>query len=373
MCGIGGQIVFGDRSVDPAALVAAARALLHRGPDGGGFLGWSGSGAAMLGREGDVARGARVGFLHRRLSIIDLSPAGWQPMSSADGRFHLVFNGEIYNYRELRSELEALGHRFRSASDSEVLLAAYQQWETQALTRFVGMFAFAVLDTTRRSVVLARDFFGIKPLYYCHRDDGFAFASEIKALLALTRSRPRINAQRLYDYLRFGITDHTPETLFADIKQLPAAHYLHVALDDRGAPTPVRYWNPAAVSPIEISFEEAARRLRDLFLTSVRLHLRSDVPIGAALSGGIDSSSIVCAMRRIDPDHLDVHAVSYFAEDEAISEARWIEMAGRAAGASIHRVVASSESLTHDLERLIDVQEEPFGSTSIYAQRGVDG
>jgi asparagine synthase (glutamine-hydrolysing) len=289
-------------------------------------------------------------------------------MSSDDGRFQLVFNGEIYNYRELRAELETLGHRFRSAGDTEVLLAAYQQWETAALTRFTGMFAFAVLDTERRILLLARDCFGIKPLYYSKDAGSFAFASEIKALLALTSASPKINAPRLYDYLRFGVTDHTPQTLFEGVLQVPPAHFLRVRLDDPSATELVRFWSMPVTEPIDLSFEEAASTLRDMFLKSISLHMRSDVPIGAALSGGIDSSSIVCSMRAACGEPLEIHAVSYFAEDADINEEKWVTMAAAAARARVQSVLASADSLADDLDRLIDVQEEPFGSTSIYPQ-----
>ncbi len=289
-------------------------------------------------------------------------------MISADGRFQLVFNGEIYNYRELRSELEALGHRFRSSGDTEVLLAAYQQWETATLARLTGMFALAILDTERRFLLLARDCFGIKPLYYSAFAGGFAFASEIKALLALTSVSPKIHTARLYDYLRFGVTDHTPQTLFDGVLQVPPAHYLRVSLEDLSATEIVRFWSVPVTKPIDLSFEEASSTLRDMFLRSIGLHMRSDVPIGAALSGGIDSSSIVCSMRAASGKPLDIHAVSYFAEDDDINEEKWVTMAADAAQARVHSVLASADSLAEDLDRLIDIQEEPFGSTSIYPQ-----
>jgi len=309
-------------------------------------------------------------LVHRRLSILDLTSAGWQPMGTGDGRYYIVFNGEIYNYVELRHELKSLGHRFHSRSDTEVLLAAYAQWGRRALNRLVGMFAFAILDIETRKLFLARDFFGIKPLYYTYWRDGFAFASEIKVLLELPGVNRDINPQRLYDYLRFGITDHGGETMIGDIKQLSAAHCMEVPLDTLEAARPTRYWQVDLHQRAKLSFDEAAHRLQELFLKSVRLHLRSDVPVGAALSGGIDSSSIVMAMRHLEPD-IDIHAFSYVADDSAISEERWADLVGQTAKITVHKVRSNPDELIADLDALIDLQGEAFGSTSIYAQRRV--
>jgi asparagine synthase (glutamine-hydrolysing) len=293
-------------------------------------------------------------------------------MSSPGDRYHIVFNGEIYNYLELRAELEAQGHIFFSNSDTEVLLTAYNQWGVDCLNRLVGMFAFAILDTQERKLLLARDFFGIKPLYYTLWQGGLAFASEIKPLLELPGVSRRVNPQRLYDYLRFGITDHGGETLFANINQLPSAHYLEVNLDTPKRVEPVRYWQVDLSERIELSFEEAANQLRELFLESVNLHLRSDVPIGTALSGGIDSSAIVMAMRYLQPN-LELHTFSYVASDPALSEERYIDIVGKSAAAVMHKVQPEPNELVADFEYLIQAQGEPFGSTSIYAQHRVFG
>lgn len=368
MCGIVGTIAARGEVVRPDRLAAAARALDHRGPDDRGYLGWTGSGPAKVGVEADVATGAIVGLAHRRLAILDLSAAGRQPMSSPDGTLHLVFNGEIYNYRELRAELERLGHRFVSQTDSEVLLAAHREWGVSALPRLVGMFAFAVLDLVRRTLFLARDCFGVKPLYYAQLERGFAFASEIKALIGIGDLRARVDPQRLYHYLRFGLTDHDGQTMLSGIQQLPAAHYLEVPIDGPWGPSPIRFWDVPVDRTIDVSFDEAAERLREIFLDSVRLHLRSDVPVGAALSGGIDSSSIVLAVRQLMGSHLDLHAVSYAAGEPEIDERPWTEIAAAAAKATIHWTSPEPGDLVADLERLIAAQGEPFGSTSIYAQ-----
>jgi asparagine synthase (glutamine-hydrolysing) len=366
MCGIAGVVgKSGGLSRDVAK--GLAREVRHRGPDDQGFLVWGDGKGPRLSKEPLDALDGQVVFAHQRLSIIDLSAAGWQPMGTSGGRYFIVFNGEIYNYVELRQELEKLGWAFRSQSDTEVLLHAYAQWGSNALNRLVGMFAFAVLDTVERSLFLARDFFGIKPLFYAHHDGTFVFASEIKALLKLPSFPREVNPGRVYEYLRFGGLDHGGETLFGQIRQLPAAHYLKVSLDRPIEVRLVNYWKVDLHERTSLCLEDAAEKLRSLFLDSVRLHLRSDVPVGACLSGGIDSSSIVAAIRHLEPD-VELHTFSYAADDPSVNEERWIDMAGHGTGAVVHKVRPTPEELVKDLDDLIAVQDEPFGSTSIYAQ-----
>lgn len=357
--------------MQPQWLRRMADVLRHRGPDDAGVLQWPANDKPIVGNvAADVL--ASVGIVHQRLSIIDLTRGGWQPMSTADGRFSLVFNGEIYNYVELREELERLDCIFASGSDSEVLLQGFATWGVDVLPRLVGMFAFAVLDTELRRLTLARDPFGIKPLYYATWSGGLAFASEIKALLEIPHVGRGVAAQPLYDYLRFGLVGHGEETMFAAVRQVPPAHSLMLDLNRPDRVHQRRYWalpdDSASMSESDIGFAEAADRLRDLFVDSVRLHLRSDVPLGAALSGGIDSSAIVAAMRAIGGGGTDIRTFSYVADDPRISEAQWVDVAATAATATSHRVTPSGAELVRDLDRLILAQDEPFGSTSIYAQ-----
>lgn len=366
MCGIGGLVLAPPGPIKPEWMRSFLEHLEHRGPDDSGWLSVH-RGKSCRGQEVRQDLFAELVLLHRRLSILDLSDAGRQPMGTADGRYWIVFNGEIYNHVELRQELEALGHRFCSRSDTEVLLAAFAQWGVQVFNKLVGMFAFAVLDVTARRLWLARDFFGIKPLYYACWQDGLAFASEITALVNLPGVERSVNARRLYDYLRSGVTDYGDETFFAHVKQLPAAHYMEVSFDHPMSARPVCYWRLDVHQKIELSFDQAAEALRALFMESVRLHLRSDVPVGAALSGGIDSSSIVAAMRLLDSD-LEIHAFSYVADDPTISEEHWVDLSASAAKARVHKVRPNPEELAADLDRLIGVQGEPFISTSMYAQ-----
>jgi asparagine synthase (glutamine-hydrolysing) len=366
VCGIGGLILFPPGSIKPEWARAFLKQLEHRGPDDAGWLTLQ-RGRLYQGREVQHDMEAEVLLIHRRLSILDLSEAGHQPMSTPDGRYWITFNGEIYNYVELREELRGLGHTFRSQSDTEVLLAAYQQWGRESLTRLVGMFAFAILDVQTRRLFLARDCFGIKPLYYALWQEGFAFASEMPPLLELPGVSRDVNPQRLYEYLRDGLAHHGSETIFAHVRQLPSAHYLDLALDDLRSASPARYWDIDMTQQAELSFEEAAKRLRDLFIDSVRMHLRSDVPVGAALSGGIDSSSIVSVMRMLEPK-LEIHAFSYVADDPSISEERWVDLLGKEMNLKVHKIRSRSDDLLADLNALIQIQGEPFRSTSMHAQ-----
>ena len=395
MCGIAGIITFDTRFPVLHGITSMTNILRHRGPDDEGYLlmnlrsldslvaGGKDTPKDVFGirlpyapkvkldRELAIKHPYHLALGHRRLSIIDLSPAGHQPMCNKNGTLWVVYNGEIYNYLELRAELERLGYTFHSNSDTEVLLTAYEHWGVAALNRFVGMFAFAILDIPKKKLFLARDFFGIKPLYYRLLPEGFAFASEIKALLELPGVSRRVNAQRLYDYLRLGVTDHGGETLFADIMQLPAAHYLEIPADGPHTPRPVRYWDisPGPKSPI--SYHEAASMVRDLFLDNVKLHLRSDVPIGSALSGGIDSSSIVMAMQRMPDQTTPLHTFSYMADPNDLSEERWVDLVGASSRISVHKVRLGQEQLIERLDSLVYTQDEPFLSTSICAQNSV--
>ncbi|HEX8173588.1 MAG TPA: asparagine synthase (glutamine-hydrolyzing) [Pyrinomonadaceae bacterium] len=382
MCGIFGIHYTNGQRVDSAALESGSRLLRHRGPDDEGYLladTRTGRTRACIGREtiseldepqisGNVDGSFNLALGFRRLSILDLSPAGHQPMSSADGDYWIIFNGEIYNYIELKAELERDGHSFRTGTDTEVALAAYQRWGVDCLQRFIGMWAFALWDGREKRLFLARDPFGIKPLYYVENGERFAFASEIKVLLDCFGVSREANPDRAYDYLRFGITDYGTQTAFAEIRQLPAAHFLLLSPGDKGAPARLeRYWQVELDRNIDLSFDEAAAKLRELFLESIGLHLRSDVAIGTALSGGIDSSAIVAAMRHLEPG-LEIHTFSYTADDPAVSEERWVDLVVADSGAVAHKVRPTSAELTADIDKLIGTQDEPFGSTSIYAQ-----
>ncbi|NNG16944.1 MAG: asparagine synthase (glutamine-hydrolyzing) [Gemmatimonadales bacterium] len=388
MCGIVGYVGRGESTDALGTVKRLLGRLAHRGPDDAGLLvdGPGTSGGFTLDREGrrtplpdagrdssngSAAAPATVVFGHRRLAIIDTSSAGHQPMLTADGRYAIILNGEIYNYLELRNELEALGHRFRSRSDTEVLLAAYAEWGAACLAKLIGMFAFAVLDRQRRRLFLARDPFGMKPFFYTERDGQFVLASEISALLELPGISRRIDPLRLYDYLDRGITDFGDATLFASIRSLPAAHYAEVPLDAPRLTDPVCYWEPDLENESALSRTEAAAQLRDLFMESVMLHLRSDVRVGTNLSGGLDSSAIVMAMREIGGPQLDIHTFSYIGGEGTISEEHWIDVVNEASGAIPNKVHLEPGEWVRDFDQLIELQDEPFGTIAIYAQNRV--
>lgn len=366
MCGIAG-IVGKPWGEALRAVPAAARALQHRGPDDGAFSVFENGESRVLTEWPQTAGMPESVFIHRRLSILDLQLSGRQPMRSVDGRYTIAFNGEIYNYIELREELESAGYRFRSTGDTEVLLAAFAQWGEGAFARLTGMFAFAILDTVKRTVTLARDHFGIKPLYYCVAGGALYFASEIPALMELAPARRGVDAAQLYRYLRFGITDDGTATLFSHIRQIGAASFAVVSLDDAARVDQRRYWQPSIETDAGVGFAEAASEVRRLFLESVNLHLRSDVPVGSALSGGIDSSAVVCAMRALNQD-LDLHTFSYIAAGSPLNEERWVDIVAAHTHARVHKVQPEPGELLDDLTLLTRAQGEPFRSTSIFAQ-----
>lgn len=388
MCGIGGLFSINHSGATVPVIERLARSMRHRGPDDEGYLlldPLSGRVEMLRGDDSQLPtsapsirhiRDARselysLALAHRRLSILDVSTAGHQPMSSPDGRYHLVYNGEVYNFVELRDELETQGWGFRSSSDTEVVLAALAAWGADALPRFIGMFALAWIDLERKRMLLARDPFGIKPLHYCQTNTQFAFASEPRALLHLPGVSRRIDAQAAYTYLRHNVTDHNELTFFADIKQLPPAHVLEIDLARHEVHAPSRYWQPDQITQWQDAYPVAIERLRSEFQQSVRLHLRSDVPVAVMLSGGIDSSAVTMAARGAMGEGASLDAFSYIAPEPKANESRWIDMVAGAASARVHRIEPDTSTLVEDIERVIRDQQAPFGSLSIFAQHSV--
>jgi asparagine synthase (glutamine-hydrolysing) len=277
-------------------------------------------------------------------------------MYSADTRYVVVFNGEIYNYRELRQELKSFGHDFRTDSDTEVLLAAWAQWGIEALSRFKGMFAFALLDQQTSTLTLARDAFGIKPFFYYQHGTEFAFASEISALLDLLGSPRPLNLQRAYDYLVYGTYDNGTDTFYEGVYHLAPGHWFQLNLQTGATSQPVRWWWPSIAERRDINFRDAVAQVREMFLDNVRLHLRSDVPLGAALSGGIDSSAVVCAMRYLEPD-MPIHTFSYVARGSSLDEERWADLINQHVGAIAHKVMPDNGQRQISLARLRELQQ----------------
>jgi asparagine synthase (glutamine-hydrolysing) len=353
MCGILGGVW---RGALPAAsqFDNALDALRFRGPNDSG-------------KEQFKCGPSHVVLGHTRLSIIDLSSAGHQPMISSDGRYALILNGEIYNYLELRADLKALGYTFSSNSDTEVLLTAWREWGIKCLSMLAGMFAFVVLDRAAQTLTCVRDAFGVKPFFYTQEDGAFLFASEIPAIKALKKQKLSVNWQRAYDYLVHGEYDNRAESFVQGLLHLQPGHLLEIDLTADKVSDPRKWWTPDITERIDLDFSQAAELVRARFLDSMRLHLRSDVAIGAALSGGVDSSAVVCAIRHIEPD-LPINTFSFIAEDSQVNEEKWIDIVNHHAGAMAHKVCITPDELVRDIDDLIRAQGEPFGSMSIYAQ-----
>jgi asparagine synthase (glutamine-hydrolysing) len=367
MCGIVGSIQTGEHEPFREQVRCAMDCMAHRGPDGKGFDEFVVSdktASHSLGKPGT----ATVLFGHRRLAIIDLSENARQPMSTPDGRFHLVFNGEIYNYREIGAELKNLGQTLRTHSDTEVLLLGWQRWGTNLLPRLMGMFSFAVLDRENATVLLARDPFGIKPLFYFQGRESVVFASEITPLLNFPGISRLANAQTVYEFLSGVFGEHSNRTFFQDVRQLPAAHYILIPCLSPETAVPVCYWEVKRKSAGRIAPEQSSSRFRELFEKSVELNMRSDVPVGVSLSGGTDSSSITATARFTQGPGYPLHTFSYVADDPQLSEQRWCEIVTRATSTTQHWVYIQPGELIRDFEQLVRVQEQPFGSPTIYAQ-----
>jgi asparagine synthase (glutamine-hydrolysing) len=350
MCGIAGQVL-GDRRQDArGAVEIMARVLARRGPDSSGLECWPG-----------VALG------HRRLAILDLSAAGHQPMVSEDGRVGVVFNGCIYNFRELRAELEQRGCKFKSECDTEVLLHGYREWGVDALAaRARGMFAFGVWDEDRETLTLARDRLGVKPVIYCEQGGGIAFASTVKALRAAGFGG-EIDPMAVLDIYEFGWVNET-RSIFQGIRKLPPAHILEWR-DGKAAER--RYWKlPEFGSGPRIGFEEAVAETERLILEAVKLRLISDVPVGALLSGGVDSALVCWAMRELNAN---ITAFTARAPHDPSDESADAAATAKALGIS-HEIVDMPDA-GPSLDELVDAYGEPFSCESalamLWVSRGV--
>jgi len=347
MCGICGVLHFDSaRPVDRRALERMTSALRHRGPDGEGFY-----------VDGPVGLG------HRRLSIIDLSAAGRQPMTTEDGRFWIAFNGEIYNYRELRAELIGRGHRFRSQTDTEVVLHLFEEQGPRALEALNGMFAFVIWDGRDRTLFAARDRFGIKPFYFAIEHDTFVFGSEIKSILQSGLVTPALNPAGLADYLTFQFALGT-KTLFRGIERLEPGHWLRVATD--GGVRVERYWDldfTVDVQPTEQDFRD---RLDWLLKDAIRLQLRSDVPVGAHLSGGLDSTTVTCLAAAVHGG--EFHTFSGGFRESGFDETAFARSAATAAGTRHHEVFPTASEFVAAMPSLMYAMDEPAAGPGLFPQ-----
>ena len=290
MCGIAGWYRRGGRPVAEALVAAQCDTIRHRGPDDSGYF-----------TDGDVALGMR------RLSIIDLE-GGHQPMATDDGRYTIVFNGEIYNHPELRPELEAKGYRFHTHSDTETLLAAYTLWGDDAWLRLEGMYAVAIFDKQTRTLTLARDPLGIKPLYVTEQNGGIAFGSELKTLTLLPEHRFDVNERAVHDYFSFGHVQR-PRSIYSQVRQLDPGHVLRIGPD--GEAREHRFWKPEIRIRQGLSEAEWIEETRATLLQSVKRHMLADVPVGSFLSGGVDSAAVTAAMARQSSQRITAFTIGF--------------------------------------------------------------
>lgn len=391
MCGLSAIFNFrdarGHHRADQAALRQMTDLVAHRGPDGEGFAVIYQDGSAQTYSSQNVVSQERgnqpegpyfAGLGHRRLAIVELSSLGHQPMATSDGRYWIVYNGEIYNHAALAVELRQNGIHLSGNSDTEVLLNAFRLWGPACLARLNGMFSFVIVDQQSKRVFAARDRFGIKPLYYWINPNGFlAFASEIKQFTGLPGWKARLNAQRAYDFLAWGATDHKEETLFDGVMQLAPGQAVDLTFDRFSSADqfpsgnlPVFSWYELEASKFTGTFADAAAKFRDLFDASVERRLRSDVPIGACLSGGLDSSSIVSLMNQKLQTRGggQLETFSACSEVQQLDERKWIEIVSEHVSSSAHYVYPSVGELLEVLPKITWHQDEPFATTSIFAQ-----
>jgi asparagine synthase (glutamine-hydrolysing) len=384
MCGIAGVVSSAGASLE--LLCEMATTLRHRGPDDEGYVVQEVDGAfrCFRGDEtvpelGDLAhwkssgqRRYTVALSHRRLSILDLSPGGHQPMLSPDGNLALVFNGEIYNYLELADELESMGWRLRPCGDTAVLLAAFSEWGPACVHRLRGMWAYAVYDLQARRLTLSRDRFGIKPLYYTRLGDSFVFSSEIKGLLPALPGDPRGSVAEVVRMLAWGGTDDDEATLFEDVRALPAGANLHVSPHDLTWKVE-RYYDVAASADGEFegTVGDAVHEYRRRLAESVRLHMRSDVQVGSCLSGGLDSN-LAAAMATSDRADGRLATFTAVYDKPDFDERRYVELhAARSGRFETNFVSPTAETLLDELDRLVWAQDQPMASSSPFAQWSV--
>lgn len=396
MCGIAGIVAQQSSQPLHTYLDVMSKKLRHRGPDDEGFLIYSQNSISL--HYGDDTPqsvhqfptkyqptshissanfSSTFGFVHRRLSILDLSPYGHQPQCYEEDDVYITFNGEIYNYIEIRTELVQKGYSFKTESDTEVLLASYKEWGVDCLSHFNGMWSFVLFDRQKQLLFGARDRFGVKPLYYFHNNGYFVFASEPKAIVSLPFVSSKIHSGSLFDYLVYGLKDFQEQTFFEDIKEIRPSCYFLYNLQSHSFTTKEYYslettldWEKFARD----KFLTHSKNIQELFFSAVDLRLRSDVTVGSALSGGLDSSAIVCAIRRLinlrNYQQVGVHQKVFTVThpNQSINEEHWAEIVAKQASAEMHTITPTSTTFQQDIEHLVYAQDIPFDSTTIYAQ-----
>ena len=394
MCGIAGIVSLNPNSpLDPKVLRRMSQRLKHRGPDDEGFVLFSKNELAVCGSNDtqksawkkdfpysphhhieESGQDAFLAMAHRRLSVIDLSEAGHQPMCNEQGDLWIVCNGEIYNYIELRSELEEQGYTFRTRTDIEVLLKAYEHWGFRCLDRLNGMWAFVIYDRKKNVLFGARDRFGVKPLYYYHRDV-FAFASEQKSLMALPQIDTEVVPEAVYEHLLLGRVEMREEGFYKNILELMPSHTFELDLET-GTLNVRRYYQLSffrdTVPFDQDRFDAFIPEIKGKIQRAVELRLRSDVPVGFCLSGGLDSSSIVCTSRQLVSNHTET-LKTFTATNgyEATDESRWAELVSVFAKTQSFKAACRAEDLLPSLDEMVWHQDVPLYSTSTFAQNRV--
>lgn len=403
MCGIFAVFNLDHKPVSVNGLFEASYSIRHRGPDDEGFLLIDTATGNVEPRKGpdsvahfgdipdirkQIDTNYDLGFVFRRLSILDLSSHGHQPMSDNDRDYWIIFNGEIYNYIEIRGELESLGYKFRSGTDTEVIINSYKQWGEECFKKFNGMWGMILYDKKKKKLLCSRDRFGVKPLYYYFDEKNptiLILASEFKSIIKYLQTTGfrnfSINQNAVYDYFIYSFVDHSSETFLGNLHNLDASTILTVEggrLDFR------KYFevnvNTETVTYSKSDFERYSKEFNELFTDSIRLRLRTDVSVGSCLSGGLDSSSIVCVINKLiqtDPNiNRDVigtlqKTFSAVYHDKAADESEFIKEIVNFTKCDAHYIYPNSEDLVKDVERFIYHLDEPFVSTSMYAQWNV--
>ncbi len=365
MCGIVGILKDFNACVPAGTLASMTTEISHRGPDDEGTMLFYNHDERWEPGNGEQTNW-QVALGSRRLSILDLSPAGHMPMSY-QSKFWITYNGEVYNYVEIRAELERLGHEFRSTSDTEVILAAYAQWGTGCFQRFRGMWGLILFDTIRNVIVICRDRLGVKPLYIWQSQGIVAIASEIKQLLHMPGFVPRMNYAVASEYLRTGYEDQH-NSFFQDVYPVPEGCYITIALDTLALSTPQSYWHPERVQIAVTDTLEAGRLFAAKLRESVRLRLRSDVPVGCALSGGMDSSSIAMLVNEINAGQAaTLHTFTSTFPGDPLDERSYVDAVTSSIRSTPHFITPDAHSFLEEMDHFLRMHDEPIGGLSIYA------
>lgn len=395
MCGITGFIAFNQQAISVETMQQMSDLISHRGPDDEGyFIVDKNERSLVLAGKDTKTHNDRYlytntqlldkfsttqisfGMAHRRLSIVDLSELGHQPLCIDNGNYWICYNGEVYNHLEIRKELEEIGYNFISNSDTEIIITAYKEWGTKCLHKFNGMFAFIIYDKTTHQVFVARDRFGVKPLYYYVDDKGIYFASEIKQLTVLNSWQPKLNHQIAHDFLVYGLSDHTSQTMFLEVCQLRGGEFTLININNikNKDSFNITKWYKLPITINSISYPTACKKFEEIFYSSVNLRLRSDVKIGSCLSGGLDSSAIVSVMAEILAKSSSNELLNTFSAcsiHKEFDEKEYIDEVVQHTNATPFYCYPTLDDLMKKNDLLTWHQDEPFGSTSIFAQWSV--